>query len=68
MKRNRDCRSDMQLVPEQPFVLQGKTGRWTRSVNGSVSRLRSRAGGKDSSNMGWERSLDVPQASRAHSC
>lgn len=28
MKRSRGCRSDMQLVPEQPFVLQAKTGRW----------------------------------------
>lgn len=68
MKRNKDCRSDMQLVPEQPFVLQGKTGKWTHSVNGSVSRLSSRAVGKDSSNAGWEGSLDVPQASCAHSC
>lgn len=28
MKRSRGCRSDTQLVPEQPFVLQVKTGRW----------------------------------------
>lgn len=28
MKRNRDCRSEMQLAPEQAFVLQGKTNGW----------------------------------------
>lgn len=46
MKRNRDCRSDMQLVPEQPFVLQGKTGRQTYSFKCECQKTEALGCGK----------------------